>query len=149
MKKFRRFFYGRNGIDELVNFTIYIYLFVSLVNLFVNFSILSYLEIILLIVILFRILSKNLNKRREENRKYLMYKEKIKKYFLFQRNKWDDRYSKMYKRCPNCKNILRLPLKKGKHSVKCPKCNHLFKVRCYRNEKVKVEIIKNKKKTKK
>ena len=28
----------------------------------------------------------------------------------------------MYKKCPSCRQKIRLPLKKGKHKVKCPKC---------------------------
>ena len=48
----------------------------------------------------------------------------------------------MYKKCPKCKQKLRLPLKKGIHTVKCPNCKEKFEVKCNRNEKVKVEIVK-------
>lgn len=33
----------------------------------------------------------------------------------------------MYKKCPNCRQKIRLPLKKGKHTVKCPKCSNNVK----------------------
>ena len=48
----------------------------------------------------------------------------------------------MYKKCPNCKQKIRLPLKKGKHTVKCPNCSYKFEVKCRKDEKIKVEIVK-------
>ena len=48
----------------------------------------------------------------------------------------------MYKKCPKCKQKIRLPLKKGKHTVKCPNCGNSFDVACHKDEKIKVEIIK-------
>ena len=35
-----------------------------------------------------------------------------------------------------------VPLKKGKHTVKCPNCGNKFDVACHKDEKIKVEIIK-------
>ena len=48
----------------------------------------------------------------------------------------------MYKKCPKCKQKIRLPLKKGEHTVKCPKCGNRFDVKCKKDEKIKVEIVK-------
>ena len=54
-----------------------------------------------------------------------------------------ERYNKaLYKRCPKCHQVLKLPLKKGTHTVKCPECGNSFTVKCNRNEVVKAEIIK-------
>ena len=35
----------------------------------------------------------------------------------------------VYRKCPNCKAVLRLPNKVGKHTTVCPRCNKEFKVR--------------------
>ena len=50
----------------------------------------------------------------------------------------------MYKKCIHCKTVLRLPLKKGVHTVKCPNCKKRFEVKCRRDEKIQVEVIKKK-----
>ena len=34
----------------------------------------------------------------------------------------------LYKRCPKCHQVLKLPLKKGAHTVKCPECGNSFTV---------------------
>ena len=47
-------------------------------------------------------------------------------------------------KCPKCKTVLRLPLKKGIHTCKCPTCHNKFEVKCKKNEKVKVKVIKGK-----
>lgn len=87
-------------------------------------------------------MSKNTNKRKAENKKYLKLKKRIITKFTIIKRIWQDRNTHTYKKCPKCKTIIRLPLKKGHHTCKCPTCSNSFKVRCYRNEKVKVEVIK-------
>ena len=77
-----------------------------------------------------------------ENDKYLEIKDKIIKLFDYNKKKYKDRNTHMYKKCPKCKQKIRLPLKKGKHTVKCPNCGNRFDVACHKDEKIKVEIIK-------
>lgn len=100
------------------------------------------MEMIIFIVAIYRSLSKNTRKRIKENNIYLDIKKKIKNYFKYLQRRFKDRNTHIYKKCPKCKQKIRLPLKKGKHLVKCPNCNNKFSVRCYRNEKIKVEIVK-------
>ena len=69
-------------------------------------------------------------------------KDKIIKLFDYNKKKYKDRNTHMYKKCPKCKQKIRLPLKKGKHTVKCPNCGNRFDVACHKDEKIKVEIIK-------
>ena len=49
---------------------------------------------------------------------------------------------KVFAYCPKCKQKIRLPLKKGTHTVKCPNCNNRFEVKCKKDEKIKVEVVK-------
>jgi predicted RNA-binding Zn-ribbon protein involved in translation (DUF1610 family) len=72
----------------------------------------------------------------------LEIKDKIIKLFDYNKKKYKDRNTHMYKKCPKCKQKIRLPLKKGKHTVKCPNCGNRFDVACHKDEKIKVEIIK-------
>lgn len=136
--------YGRYGIDELYRLLLVICVVLSLVNIFLNNKVISIVETILLIVAVYRVMSRNIVKRRYENKRYLGFKKKIKSKFVLIKRKWNDRNTHVYKKCPKCRTVLRLPLRKGSHSCKCPTCGNKFDVKCYRNEKVKVEIIKGK-----
>ena len=127
------FMQGRNGADELHRFLLILFILISIINIFLSNYILSIIELLLFIVIFYRFLSKNIKKRRIENKKYLSIKKR-----------WNDRNTHTYRKCPKCRTILRLPLRRGVNTCKCPKCGNRFKVRCFRNEKVKVEVIKNK-----
>lgn len=138
--KIQRFLTNRYGPDELYKFLIIICLIITFVNIFLNSKILRILELLLFVMTIYRVLSKNKNKRRRENKIYLNILNKINKAFDYQKKKYKDRNTHLYKKCRKCKQKIRLPLKKGKHSVKCPSCGHKFSVRCYKNEKV--EIIK-------
>ena len=140
--KLRTFMIGRYGIDELYKVLSIVYFILILVNIFIRSKIITILEILLIIIIFYRFLSKNIKQRRKENDLYLKIKNKVVSVFNYNKKKYKDRNTHMYKKCPNCGQKIRLPLKKGKHTVKCPKCNYKFEVKCHKNEKVKVEIVK-------
>lgn len=142
MKNFNKFMYGRYGVDELYNFLFKTYLVLFIFNLFINSSILNYLEIIIVIIIVYRFMSKNINKRKEENNIYLNIKNNILKTFSSLKTRYKNGY--IYKNCPKCKKLLKLPLpyKRGIKMVICPKCKKKFKMIVLRKEKI--EIISNK-----
>ena len=143
--KIYRFLYGRYGIDELYKFCIIIYFILIVLDFFIQSRILTSLELLLFIIIMYRSLSKNKRARSKENQKYLEIKNAITNKINIIKKRWNDRNTHMYKKCPKCQTTLRLPLKKGTHTVKCPKCKNRFEVKCRRNEKVKVEVIRKKK----
>lgn len=133
---------GRNGFDELFNFNLIIIIILSVADIFINNLYLSLALVLSIAVLIFRVISKNVKQRRKENTIYLKIinypKKKCNLYFDIIKNY----NTAFYKRCPNCHQILKLPLKKGEHKVRCPECNTAFTVKCNRNEKVKAEIIK-------
>lgn len=120
--KMIRFFYGRNGNDALNQLLFWAYFALLVVNIFLGSIILSGIELILLVLYLFRALSKNLYRRQAENRRFLKIWNKFTGFFKLQKNKFRDRKTHVYRKCPSCHVVLRLPKKKGKHSVKCPHC---------------------------
>ena len=142
INKFYNFMNGRYGIDELYKFNLIVLSIVIIINLFLNSLILDILELLLLVILIYRFMSYNKVKRSYENKKYLKLRDKIIKKYNFIRNVINDRNTHMYKRCPKCHTYLRLPLRKGLHTCKCPKCGNRFKVRCNRDEKIKVEVVK-------
>lgn len=140
--KLQRFMYGRYGPDELYRFLLIVCLVIIILNMFINSIILRILELLVFILALYRFLSKKKYQRNKENKKYLEVKDKVVSYFDYQKKKYKDRNMHMYKKCPLCRQKIRLPLKKGVHTVKCPSCKEKFSVKCRKNERVKVEIVK-------
>lgn len=126
-----QFFYGRYGIDSLyygllVSFFI-LWILRIIFAFFPPVSIVIYvLETLLLIWMLFRCLSRNISARQRENEIFTSFWRKIKNFFVLQKNKIRDWKNFRYKKCPHCKAVLRLPKRKGTHSVICPRCVKRF-----------------------
>lgn len=123
------FMIGRNGADALSRALLMLYLVVFVINLFLRSYIIYFLGYAIVIYSLFRMLSRNLAARRRENAWYLRIEGKVKGFFKLQKNKWRDRKTHAYRKCPACNSVLRLPRQKGKHTVCCPQCRHRFEVK--------------------
>ena len=78
---------------------------------------------------IFRMLSRNIAKRSEENYKYLTARGKVQEYFRLQKLRHAERKTHIYKKCPHCRKVVRLARKNGKHTVRCPLCTNTFKVK--------------------
>ena len=134
-----RFMYGRYGTDTLQKVLLWVYLGVVVVfsvarlllHLLLPASVIAstvlsavyfVLSIGLIFVIFFRMFSRNIQNRRLENEKFCGF-------FKLMRNKYRDRKTHVYRKCPDCKAVLRLPKAKGKHTVVCPRCKKRFGVR--------------------
>lgn len=124
-----RFWDGRNGTDTLYRVTVWGILILSVVNLFLRSLILLGVELILLIWSCFRCFSKNIPARQRENRAFLRFFGAIRGWFVLQRNRIRDRKTHIYKKCPGCRRVLRLPKIKGRHTVCCPCCGKRFQVK--------------------
>lgn len=128
-EKMIRFFYGRNGVDSLYQATMWVCIGLLVLNMLLHSWILLLLEMGLLIWASFRMLSRNVYARQKENRAFLGFWKKIKGWFSLCRNRFRDRKTHIYRKCPQCKNTLRLPKVKGDHTVACPCCQNRFSVR--------------------
>ncbi len=129
---------GRNGPDELGKFILIFGLIIAIANAFVRSMILYIIEYAFIIYFIFRFLSRNVVKRRAENEKYLKFSRyfrsndiinRAKAFFKLQKDRIKDRKTHIYRKCPRCKAVLRLPKTKGEHSVSCPRCKNHFDVR--------------------
>ena len=128
-ERIARFMMGRYGADSLYYFLIFIYFALVVANLFVDSLIISFSEFALLVYITFRFLSRNIYKRQRENLFFLKITEKPRELFKLIKCKFRDRKTHVYKKCPSCKNNLRLPKSKGRHTVACPCCQNRFDVK--------------------
>lgn len=129
IQKIYAFMQGRYGYDQLNTAILIVWAILFVLNLFLRNWIVQLIEIIPVGLLLFRMLSKNINKRMYENRKYLAIYEKVTGFFKLQAKKFKERKTARYIKCPYCKAQLRVPARKGKHTVRCPKCKGEFKKR--------------------
>ena len=121
-----RFMSGRNGVDELNRFLLAATLICYFISILTNWSILYFIAVLLLFYGYFRMFSRNLYKRSEENRTYLNKTSKI-------RYKWNAKLSQLKQlrthhiyKCPTCKQKIRVPRGKGRIEIRCPKCRSTF-----------------------
>lgn len=121
-----RFMYGRNGVDQLSLAMVWTGLILDIVGAFTKNDIVrgvtGLVSGVLLLLALLRIFSRNLQKRRAENAKFL---EKIwwplKRKFGAAKQQAKDKEHK-YFTCPNCAAVCRVPRGKGKIVITCPRC---------------------------
>lgn len=131
MYKVAQFFQGRYGIDKLCYFLIVLYSALCLVNIFAKSLVVTILSLLIAVFAIYRILSRNIVQRQKESQIFENIVIKIKYAFSFTRQKIAQSKSYCFHKCPNCKAKLRLPRKKGKHTVCCPKCKQDFKMRVW------------------
>ena len=138
--KLNAFMRGRYGPDELYNFLFIIYIIVFIIDLFTKSLLFNYFEIVIIFTIFYRFFSKNIYRRKKENQKFINIKNKVLKPFKnIKRNIKDKEH--VYKKCPKCKTVLKLPLpsKKGFKSALCPHCKN--RVKLFTLKKERIEII--------
>lgn len=123
-----QFMSGRYGIDNLFYIIIGVSMVLSFINLFFRLLILQLIVYGLFIYALFRALSRNLEKRRKENRWATEKLNILKRKSEISIQRRNDKCH-VYKKCPSCKAILRLPRRVGLHTTVCPRCSKEFKVR--------------------
>ena len=113
-----RLMYGRYGVDQLYFALIVAYLVLLVVNSFVRSSIINILLWVLVIWMIYRVLSRDINKRRMENERFLQIWNPVKAKALFSFRRIKEIKTHRYRKCPHCSVMLRLPRKAGKHTVK-------------------------------
>jgi hypothetical protein len=135
---FRNFFKDRYGVDTFGIVLVFLALILSRIN------IVWILGAAVFLYAIYRMLSKDRNKRFQEQQKFNSLLQKFMKIFsregsffskLFKNLQGRYYYSKMifqqrkqfeFFKCPKCKKNLRLPKNKGRLQVTCPVCKFEF-----------------------
>ncbi len=121
----QRFMYGRYGNDQLNLFLMGLYLLLYLVFMFTRLDVLYFISFALLALTLFRLLSRNMERRRMENMRFMKAAGPVISWFRLRRNMRRDK-EHVYFKCPSCGQRLRVPRGRGKITVTCRSCGASF-----------------------
>ncbi len=124
-EKIQRFMYGRYGMDRLNQVLMYGAFGCLIFSLF-GIGTCYLLATVALFCAYFRMFSRNVRQRTQENQWYLRQEMKVKGFLkrgtdTFRRNKAYHIY-----KCPQCGQKLRVPRGKGKIAISCKKCGNEF-----------------------
>ena len=123
--KLQQFFYGRNGNDALTFFSLGVYFVFHLLGQWLNMSLLAMVGSRALFYGLYRILSRNLTMRREENARFLQATKPIVAWARLRSAIHKDKEHNYFK-CPSCSQQLRVPKGKGRLNITCRNCGVSF-----------------------
>mgnify|MGYP001769640129 CR=1 FL=1 len=117
---FRKFFIGRNGPDQ---FSLAVMLLAAVIS-FIPWKYIWIITTVMLVFVVWRMFSRNIEQRRKENFAFMNLVNKVKSWYYKSKTKSAQR--KLYKvfKCPACGQKLRVPRGKGKVSIKCSKCGN-------------------------
>ena len=125
-ERMQRFMAGRYGNDQLNQFIFIVAIISMVLEIITRQSLFYTLTLVLLILAYVRVFSRNINKRYEENMKFLQRKDAILNKFRKQKYYAAQRRNYHIYTCPQCKQKIRIPKGKGKISITCPKCRTSF-----------------------
>lgn len=131
-EKFMRFMQGRNGVDQFARFTMGVALAAIVLTLFTGTRsgigvFLDLFGMAAIVYTYFRIFSKNISKRYQENQKYLQMTAKLRARFQKEKRMMSQRKDYHIYSCPGCGQKIRIP--RGgfkKVEIECPKCHTKF-----------------------
>ena len=119
---------GRYGVDQLYYAMFALWVVLTLVNIKVDSLILMAVSDVFIVLAIFRGFSRNISRRTAENEKFLKVWNPVKrKVRLLYRRIREIRVHR-FRKCPHCKKTLQLSIKRGKNTVKCPRCQEKFDV---------------------
>ena len=121
----QRLMYGRYGSDPFNLFLVGLYLILYFVSALTRFTPLYWVSLLLVCYSLFRMLSRNFDRRRAENARFMKIAGPVLQWFRFQRTIRRDKEHRYFK-CPNCGQCLRVPRGKGRITVTCRGCGASF-----------------------
>lgn len=123
--KLQRFMWGRYGNDRLNQFLMVIAIVLMVLSLF-GVPYVYLFSILLLVLIYWRMFSRNTAKRAAENQRYTAWEWKVRSRFSRWKNRMKDLRTHHIYKCPNCKQKIRVPRGRGRIAIRCPKCGTEF-----------------------
>ena len=125
-QSFRSLMSGRHGVDQLSMLLVWAGLILYVLASVLGSGLLSLVSLVLYGYTIFRIFSRNEEKRSAENRRYLALRNRLTLGVKQARTRMHNRKQYKYFHCPNCKAWLRLPRGAGVVTVTCGRCHNSF-----------------------
>ena len=125
-ERLQRFMYGRYGMDAFGKFLSWTSVILLLISMLAKVDILYFFAVAILIYCYFRMFSRNVQKRYQENCTYYRYTNKIREFFNRQKSYAQQRKTHHIYKCPQCKQKIRVPRGKGRIAIRCKRCGTEF-----------------------
>ena len=113
-------------MDGLGQFLMWTAVCCLLLSWFVAGPVFNTLALLLLLWGYFRMFSRNVQKRYQENCMYYRYVNKVKDFFKKQKSYIQQSKTHHIYKCPQCKQKIRIPKGKGKVAITCRRCGTEF-----------------------
>ena len=130
LNRIANFMRGRNGMDALNFGLLAAAVVVSAVGVFIKnntvFTVLRVVSTLLLLLAIWRMLSRKVSKRSRENARFLKLTAGLRTLFANFSGRLMGDGSHTFFNCPSCHNRLRVPSGKGKIEITCPRCGTRF-----------------------
>lgn len=127
--RLRRVMYGRYGTDQLNRLLLGITMVLLITSMFIRNPGFYGVALGILIISYYRMFSRNIAKRYEENQKYLSFRNRLVGWFKLRRLHLKQRKDYRFFKCPTCGQKVRVPKGKGMVQITCPKCRTAFNKR--------------------
>ena len=124
-----QFMIGRNGNDELNRFLLAVDMVLILLSVIFSRGIgriLSPIALVLLGFTYYRMFSRDLIRRSDENARYFRIRERVLSALRVRKEQSVQRKDYKFFVCPACKATLRVPKGRGKIKIVCRKCGNSF-----------------------
>lgn len=122
----RNFMVGRYGPDHLNIAMVVVSLILYLISGIANLAPIVYVSYAIIVLALLRMLSRNIQRRRAENDRFIRYWWPVRTKLSRTAANIKNRKTHLFFKCPSCRNTLRVPKHKGKLQITCPKCGERF-----------------------
>lgn len=125
-EKFQKFMTGRYGTDQLSRFLLGAGLALAVISMFWRKANFTWFLLVILIIVYYRMFSKDISRRYAENQKYLELTAKVRQKFYKEKRRIEQSKEYAFFKCPSCSQEVRVPRGKGKIEIDCPKCHTKF-----------------------
>ena len=126
-QSFAAFMQGRYGQDQFSLILIYGGLLLYILDMFLGTGALSMISLFCYFYAIFRMMSRNKEKRRAENQRFLAWYNPKKLKAKQAYNRFKNRKQYKYFKCPQCHTRMRLTRGVGEKQITCRNCQHTFK----------------------
>ncbi len=124
------FMQGRYGPDQLYRAMLVLYAVLLVFHVLTRRTAFLVAEWVILVLLLWRCFSRNIAARQKENALWLRFCGRCREKARLLRCRFRDRRTHVYRTCPHCHAVVRLPrAQKGSKVCNCPRCRRDFPVR--------------------